>query len=213
MAPIPTPNAQHREAAVGSEPDGRYERDDGQQRQHQPQNADVVGHGQRRPGELPAPKGEQLRLDVLGDLLRHLGRDRLQPEANNLGGIGQVEEGVAALALEEDLVGLECGGAEQPPEGVGLDDRAHHRLEQRTHRHEVGGAAVDEVDHDLLAHQLAHAVVLECLDGAVRERLTVDDLGAGVEGDRSGEQKDGSDHHQDRGGDSSAPLGQPSRPA
>ena len=188
--------SQHPHAAVGGDHDGAGEQEDRQQRQDEPQHADVVRHRERGAGELAPPECDQVGLEVAGQLRSQLGRDRAQAEVHDLGGVPEVEERVLRLAVEEDLVRLPRGRAEHPAEGVGLHQRAHDGLHERARRGEVRGPAVHDVGHDLATHHQAQTVVVESRDRAVGERLAVDDLLARVEREGSGQEHDRAQDHQ-----------------
>ncbi len=189
-------DAQHGHAPVGAERDGGEEQQHGREREQQPEQAQLVCDRQRLARELVAVEVEDVRVDVVGDVARELGGDRLHGEADDLGGVAEVHERVALLPDEEDLVGLERGAPEDLAEGLGLHDRVDDRLQQRPGGDEVGRAAVDQVDDDLARDEVAQPVVVERRDGAVGERLAVDDLLARVQRDHPGEQEDRAEHDQ-----------------
>ena len=179
----------------------------GEQRQDDAEQANLVRDRERPPGELPAAQREQLRVDVLRQLVGDLRGHRAQGEAHELGGVGDVEDRVAALADEEDAVGLDRRLAEDRLERSRLDHDVDHRFEQRPRRHQVGRPAVDQVHHDLAPDDLAHAVVVEGGHGAVGKSVLVEDLGAEVVGDASGEQQRRPQDHEHHAGHPSRPAG------
>ena len=202
-------DAQHRDAAVRAERDCGDEQQHGRDREQQPEQAQVVGDRQRLARELVAVEAEDVRVDVVGYVARELGRDRLHGESDDRGRVAEVHERVALLPDEEDLVRLEGGAPEDLAERPGLHDRVDDRLEQRPGGNEVGRAAVDQVDDDLARDEVAQPVVVERRDGAVGERLAVDDLLARVEGDNPGEQEDRAEYDQDHARHAPGPNGEP----
>ena len=74
-----------------------------------------------------------------GHLLRELRVDRLEPEPDDLGGVGQVEDQVLLVPVEEEAVGLERGAAEELLERA----RVHDRLDDRLHHGRPATRSVD----------------------------------------------------------------------
>jgi len=159
------------------EPDAVEQR---QQRQQKPQEADVVGGRQRALREAAVAQVGEGGVEVLGHLFGEHRRDRLEPEADQLGGVGEVEDEVVLVADEEDAIGLERGAPEEPAEGPGVDHGVHHGLQHRAARNQVRGAPLNEVDDDLAADHLAHVVVFQRRLRPVGEPLRRDHLVARV---------------------------------
>ena len=163
-----------------------------------PSTPDLVGDDQALAGELPFLQRQQRDVEVRGQLVGELGGDGLEAEADDLEDVGEVEGDVVAVRARTAAGSSAARPRGRPAERLGVERCVDDRLEQRPGGDQVGRAALDQLHHDLLADELADRVVLERLGGVVGERVLVDDLGAGVEGDGPEDQEHEPPEHGER---------------
>jgi hypothetical protein len=121
--------AQDPGAAVRRGDDRGDQRQDGEQRRDDPEQADVAGYGESLLREVLAAELRQLDLDVLRDLVGELGLHRAQREAHDLDAVGEVDRDVALVAHEQQPVGLLGRLGEDRAKLPGLDHGVDDRLE------------------------------------------------------------------------------------
>ena len=190
------PAAEHRDPPVGRDDDRGDERQHRHQRQHDAEHPHRVGRRQGRAGEVaPAQRPEPHR-EVLRELPGEARRDRARPKLTTSAASLRSKSALRRSRTKKTRFVSTAAERNSAPERVGLQHALDHRLEQRPRGDEVGGAAVDEVDDDLPAHELADIVVLERRHRAVGERVAVDHLLPEVEGDRAEEDQDRADHDE-----------------
>ena len=170
-----------RPAAVGGQHQCAGQQEHRQHRQPHGQPPHRVGRLQRVPGEVALADVHQARVHVVGHALCDVGRDAAHARQHHRAHVGQVEHQRVVVALEQQLVALGGRGPHQALERRRAHQRLDHSLQHRPRRHQVGRAAVDQLDHDLARHHLAHLGPVERRRRAVGERVPLAHLEAQVQ--------------------------------
>jgi hypothetical protein len=173
----------HPAAAVGGDGNRPGEHHQAEERKDQPQEANALRGSHRGDREVALGQLDQARLEVLGDLLRGLGGDRLHRVDHERAGVGDVEDQRVAVAAEQLAVHPGRRVLEGVPERLARQHAADAGRQQGARVDQLVRAGLDHLVDDRVRDRRVDALVAQRRACVLGERVGVEHLLARVQRD------------------------------